>query len=617
MATTSTFSALNVARGGLNTSQTMVDVTSKNIANAEDAHYTRQRVVSGSLPYRTSKDKWHLEISGGVKSINIERVHDEFVFQRHRKALTAQEEAAYLKDSLKHISNYFPEVDGFGLSNELDKYFNSWTNLITNPSESANKVALASSADRLAETIKFLRSNIKDYQETIDNEIDVYADEINQITKEIAHINSEIFRAAEDQKRVNNNVTPLNELRDRRDELELTLSKIVNIEVDKGVYTGNSVSAKSVVESGADYVLSVSGFSLVDGTGHSEVITRSNSSTNNFVDLKFVRSDHREFNMGKAIHSGKIGAIFKLRGTNLKDSKDGFEDGILQRYLDDLDSFTKTLIEETNSIYSGSATDKLRSDRRIFNDLNRTIVQKIPEVNKGSFFIQMFDIDEKIMAKKEIFIDDQTTMQNILDQINSNNDDNNDSAPSNDIDDKFEARMIDNAFYIESKKASGKYKISINDNGTNFAGALGLNRFFDGNNASNIQLSLALQDNPETISPYYQNDDGKQLIANKMSQLRYEHIDFKTKQGDVVTTLGDFLTKIITQVSSDGAVAIDDFETKDTIAKQIKAEFNAIGKVSVDEELIDLMRFQAGYSANAKVISTIDEMLQTVLGLKK
>ena len=617
MATSTTFSALNVARGGLNAAQTMVDVASKNIANAEDAHYTRQRVVAQSLPNRTTTDKWHFEISGGVKAIDIERVHDEFVFQRHRKSLTAQEKALYIQDSLKHVSNYFPEVDGFGVSNELDKYFSAWTNLISNPSESANKVALASAADRLADTIKFLRSNIKDFQETIDNQIEVYAGEINQIAKEIAHINSEIFRAAEDQKRISNNITPVNELKDRRDELELAISKLVNIEVDKSVFTGNSVSSESIVESGSDYVLSVSGFSLVDGIGYNEVVTRSNSSTNDFVDLKYIRSDHREFDMSQAINSGKVGAIFALRGTSLRSSKDGFEDGIIQRYIDDLDSFARTLIEETNSIYSGSTTDKLRSDRQIFDDLNRTVVKKVPEINEGSFFIQMFDINDKLVAKKEIFIDSKTTVRDILSQINSNSDDNNDSAPSNDVDDIFEARMIDSAFYIESKSASGKYKISINDNGTNFAGSLGLNRFFSGDNAANIKLTLSLEDNPETISPYSQDENGKQLIANKISQLRYDHVAFKTNQGEVKTTLGDFLTRMITQVSTDGAVAIDDFETKNTVAKQIKAELDAIGRVSVDEELIDLIRFQAGYSANAKVISTIDEMLDTVLGLKR
>lgn len=617
MPSTSSFSALNVARGGLKASQTMVDTASKNISNAGDSHYTRQRAVSQSLPYRTSQDQWHFEVAGGTKTVKIERVHDEFVYERHRKATTLTQEADYMQQSLKHISIYFPEIDGFGVSNELDNYFNAWSNLITNPSESANKVTLGATADRLADTIKHLRRNIKDFQEKIDDEIILYADEINHMTTEIAHLNSEIFRASENEKKISNNITPINELKDRRDELELAISKLVNIEVDKSAYTSNNTSGEPIIESGADYVLSISGFNIVDGTKSGKVVANEYAKNKNFVDLKYVRQDHREFSMSSAIHSGKIGAIFKLRGTSPRDNGDGFDNGIIQKYLDHLDSFTKGFIERTNSIYSTSTTDKLQSNKQVFQDTQRTITTKIPEINKGSFFIRMFDIDDKLVGKKEIFINDSTNITEVINQINSNNDDNNDGAPSNDIDDIFVATLINDAFYIDSKINSGKYKISIDDNGTNFAGALGLNRFFDGDNAYNIKLNLELQKRPENISSYSQDENGKSLIANEMTQLRYDEINFKGRNGNIKTTLSDYLTNLITQVSSDGAIAIDNYETKDTIDKQIKAEFDAIGKVSIDEELIDLIRFQAGYTANAKVISTIDEMLDTVLGLKR
>ncbi|MBP6498279.1 MAG: hypothetical protein KA253_06360, partial [Campylobacteraceae bacterium] len=36
----------------------------------------------------------------------------------------------------------------------------------------------------------------------------------------------------------------------------------------------------------------------------------------------------------------------------------------------------------------------------------------------------------------------------------------------------------------------------------------------------------------------------------------------------------------------------------------------------VDEELANLMKFQTAYSANAKIITTIDQMLDTLLGIK-
>ena len=39
--------------------------------------------------------------------------------------------------------------------------------------------------------------------------------------------------------------------------------------------------------------------------------------------------------------------------------------------------------------------------------------------------------------------------------------------------------------------------------------------------------------------------------------------------------------------------------------------------VSLDEEMTDLTRFQKAFSASAKLITTVDEMLDTVIGMKR
>ncbi|MFZ5374939.1 MAG: flagellar basal body rod C-terminal domain-containing protein, partial [Campylobacterota bacterium] len=44
---------------------------------------------------------------------------------------------------------------------------------------------------------------------------------------------------------------------------------------------------------------------------------------------------------------------------------------------------------------------------------------------------------------------------------------------------------------------------------------------------------------------------------------------------------------------------------------------DSISKVSIDEEMANLIRYQTSYGAAAKVITTIDQMMQTLLGLKQ
>jgi len=38
--------------------------------------------------------------------------------------------------------------------------------------------------------------------------------------------------------------------------------------------------------------------------------------------------------------------------------------------------------------------------------------------------------------------------------------------------------------------------------------------------------------------------------------------------------------------------------------------------VNMDEEMTNLMKFQSGYQASAKVITTISKMLDTLMGIK-
>ncbi|GLP23908.1 hypothetical protein HpBGD77_21600 [Helicobacter pylori] len=58
-------------------------------------------------------------------------------------------------------------------------------------------------------------------------------------------------------------------------------------------------------------------------------------------------------------------------------------------------------------------------------------------------------------------------------------------------------------------------------------------------------------------------------------------------------------------------------DTKKSMLETIKKEQLSISQVSVDEEMVNLIKFQSGYAANAKVISAIDRMIDTLLGIKQ
>ena len=53
------------------------------------------------------------------------------------------------------------------------------------------------------------------------------------------------------------------------------------------------------------------------------------------------------------------------------------------------------------------------------------------------------------------------------------------------------------------------------------------------------------------------------------------------------------------------------------VTESMQNSYNQMTKVDKDAEMIELIKFQSAYEANAKMITVVDEMLQTLLGLKR
>lgn len=58
-------------------------------------------------------------------------------------------------------------------------------------------------------------------------------------------------------------------------------------------------------------------------------------------------------------------------------------------------------------------------------------------------------------------------------------------------------------------------------------------------------------------------------------------------------------------------------QAQDILVGDLKARREAVSGVSMDEEAMNLMRWQSAFTASSRVITTVDEMLETVLSLKR
>jgi flagellar hook-associated protein FlgK len=58
------------------------------------------------------------------------------------------------------------------------------------------------------------------------------------------------------------------------------------------------------------------------------------------------------------------------------------------------------------------------------------------------------------------------------------------------------------------------------------------------------------------------------------------------------------------------------YEAQNNFTQELKAAREAVSGVSIEEEAINLVKLQRAYEAAAKVMSTVDQMMETILRLR-
>jgi flagellar hook-associated protein 1 FlgK len=56
---------------------------------------------------------------------------------------------------------------------------------------------------------------------------------------------------------------------------------------------------------------------------------------------------------------------------------------------------------------------------------------------------------------------------------------------------------------------------------------------------------------------------------------------------------------------------------QEAVAAMLTQQRAAVSGVSLDEEMTDLVKFQKAFAASARLINTVDEMLEIVMNLKR
>jgi flagellar hook-associated protein 1 FlgK len=101
---------------------------------------------------------------------------------------------------------------------------------------------------------------------------------------------------------------------------------------------------------------------------------------------------------------------------------------------------------------------------------------------------------------------------------------------------------------------------------------------------------------------------GDNTAARQIAGLRDERV----LNGNTAT-LGDGWGSLVYQIGNDSRKASDAADTQAQIVLQMDAMRDQVSGVSLDEEALNLLKFQRAYEANARFFSAVDDMLLTLM----
>ncbi len=565
---------------GINAAQVGLDVTGNNIANMKNENYSRQSValVSGKPQYTVNG-----QMGTGVRVERIERAYDELLAKSVRNETSAYSYYSSLQGSLKEAMLYFNELEaGSGLGDALQDYFDAWQDLANSATDGSDsptikRTTLLEKATTLTRKIQEGYASLKDLKSNADYNIQSDISSINLKIQSIADLNKQIA-AAEFANQ------PANDLRDARDALVDQISQFTSVttyERENG-QIALMVGGQAIVDGPSAYMLEA-----VENTetGKLEILWKSGNKNANPVNI----TDNMSY--------GTLGANIKMRNE------------LLDGYMNQLDDLASTIITETNRIHSAGQGLERYSQITGTNGVENpkftlgSDLGKLPyKIEEGTFRISVhwsstnengeetdneFNIDIDVDPAKD-------NMYSIIDKINM--------ASGGKV---TASLSYENGL---SLTAGSGYTIAFGEDTSGFLVAAGINGFFTGTSASDIDVSSVIADNPQLIATSKTGAEGDNQNAALLAKLG--NTTLASAGG---TTLSGFYGAFIGQMTSEKSQADVFAATKQMSSEQLSTRLQSIRGVSENDELLNMSLFQRVFEANSRYVNTVDEMLNTLI----
>ena len=207
-----------IGLSGLNAAQTALEIIGNNIANAATEGYHRQRVEFTPTTFGEMADGVHV---AGVTRMVDTLLESEILRQQSSYGQVSQELS--LLSSVEATLGEFSDTGG--LNQTMDAFFDALENLAAHPLEQAPRNETISSAQVLTSEFRRLGSSLLSLEDQVALDARNVVESINLLAGQIAELNGKIQAYETSQQ-----TGEANNLRDQRDQAISELAQLVGIE---------------------------------------------------------------------------------------------------------------------------------------------------------------------------------------------------------------------------------------------------------------------------------------------------------------------------------------------------------------------------------------------------
>ena len=659
-------SNFDIGLSGLSAAQRALDTVANNIANAATEGYHRQRV---DLTPAYASQSGTVAIGGGVEVAGVGRMINTLLEDEILRQQSSQEQVSRELITMKTIENALGELstENGGLNAAIDNFFNALQELSVYPGDSIWQYKALTAAEAMASQFRTLGEFLTTTESQIQLEAETTVEQCNMLITQIAELNGNIERMEIGGSQANN-------LRDQRDQRVTELSKLISVQTlsrENGVVDivaggipvvmgTSSVELEVGLNDAGELGFGVAGaYSYktdLQGGQLGGLLSLKNELIGDIhSDLNDLASSLiQQVNQYHIQGVGSEGSFNELTGwvmtnQNLADFEPPVTDGniyIRCIYTDadgeqtitrrtiavDASSDTLTTIaEKINDEFSdGSLTASVDSSRlRIVADPNYKfdfLPAVLPLPNPDT--LNLTGVSKPAISVSGIYTgtENQTFKFTVIGTGSVSNgelelkvENGAGGEVSFNIGDGYAADgTLDLGNGIIVKIGAGD--LNVGDSfevdafgSTDTSGVLaaaGINTFFSGSDASTMDVSSDIADNPRRIATALGPDMTDNTNVSRLAGLKDQNI---SNLNDI--TFGDFYRQIITDVGQEISIKQMRQGNVQAMVRNLADQQSQISGVNINDEAAQMMVFQQMFQAMAKYVNTMQTSMSSLMDI--